>query len=112
VTLGSIPAPNFTAYGVRREDGGFNVVLINNDTRISVEATIDLGGEAKACEAIILTGPSLESTEGYTLGGAEIKPDGTWAGLFKSMELSPKGILTVTVPPISAIMLRIAVRHP
>lgn len=109
VTLGS--PVNFTAYGVRRDDGGINTVLINKETNSSVQVSLDLGKEATGCESIQLTGPSLDSTNGYTLGGEEITPEGTWAGRFRPVDSSINGKLTINVPPISAILVKTGGSH-
>jgi Glycosyl hydrolase family 79 C-terminal beta domain len=96
---------NFTAYGVRRSNGGISAVLINKDTNDTVHVALDLGTDVSAARVMELTGPALDSTSGYTLGGAPINPDGSWAGGYQSEISATNGQLTVLVPPISAILL-------
>jgi hypothetical protein len=96
---------NFTAYGVRHADGTISVVLNNKDTNHTVAVTDNLGPHVTEAQMIELTGPSLKSTNGYTLGGATINTDGTWNGGVQKTLSAPNGQLTVYVPPISAILL-------
>jgi hypothetical protein len=103
--LSLAPGINFTAYGVRRSNGGIGAVLINKGTNDAVSVTINLGTDVSAAQLMELTGPALNSTNGYTLGGAPIKPDGSWAGGYQSVISATNGQLTVLVPPISAILL-------
>ncbi|HTV41973.1 MAG TPA: glycosyl hydrolase family 79 C-terminal domain-containing protein [Candidatus Sulfotelmatobacter sp.] len=103
VSLGS--DINFTAYGVREDSGATCAVLDNKETNDSVEVSIDLGSIATAAQMIELTGTNLASTNGYTIGGATINPDGTWAGGVQSVLSATNGQLTITVPPMSAVLL-------
>jgi hypothetical protein len=103
VTLGT--NINFTAYGVRQTNGGISAVLINKETNYSVQVSINLGTNVTAAQSIELTGPALDSTSGYTIGGAEINADGSWAGGVQSVTTATNGQLTITVPPITAVLL-------
>jgi len=96
---------NFTAYGVRRATGGISAVLINKETNYAIQVAIYLGAEVTAAQSLILTGPSLSSTNGYTLSGAPINADGTWTGGFSSPTPATNGQLNLTVPPMSAVLL-------
>lgn len=96
---------NFTAYGVRRADGAISAVLNNKDTSKTVVVTVNLGPGVTRAQLIELTGPSLYSTRGFTLGGAAINPDGSWNGGVQAVLTATNGQLTVYVPPISAILL-------
>ena len=96
---------NFTAYGVRRTTGGITAVLNNKDTNNGVLVTVNLGPDVTAGQMIELTGPTLNSTSGYTLGGAPINPDGSWAGGVQAVIPATNNQVTVLVPPISVILL-------
>ena len=96
---------NFSAYGVRRANGGMSAVLINKETNDSVQVAINLGSMVTSAQLIELTGANLSSTNGYTIGGATINADGSWAGGVQSVSPATNGQLTVTVPPITAILL-------
>lgn len=96
---------NFTAYGVRQAAGVISGVLINKETNYSIQVTINLGSNVLAASVLALNGPALGSTIGYTLGGAPINPDGSWAGSFQSTTVATGGQLVVTVPPATALWL-------
>ena len=96
---------NFTAYAVRQAAGVNGAVLVNKETNYSVTVTINLGSNVVAALPMLLAGPALSSSSGYTLGGATINPDGSWAGGFQPMAPTTNGQLTVTVPPITALWL-------
>ena len=96
---------NFTAYGVREDSGATCAVLNNKETNDSVQVSINLGSIVTAAQMIELTGTNLASTNGCTIGGATINPDGSWAGGVQSVLSATNGQLTITVPPISAILL-------
>jgi autotransporter-associated beta strand protein len=103
VSLGS--SINFTAYGVQEDSGAISAVLNNKETNDSVQVSINLGSIVIAAQMIELTGPSLDSTNGYTIGGAAINPDGSWAGGVQSVISATNGQLSITVPPMSAVLL-------
>ncbi len=96
---------NFTAYGVRRASGGISAVLINKDTNDFVRVSLNLGSGVTAAQRMDLSGPSLDSTNGYTLGGAVIRPDGSWGGGVQSVSSATNGQLSLLVPPITAVLL-------
>jgi len=96
---------NFTAYGVRQTNGAISVVLNNKDANDTVAVSFNPGPDVAGAQLIELTGPSLYSTSGYTIGGATINPDGTWNGGVQAMLTTTNGQWTVNVPPASAILL-------
>jgi autotransporter-associated beta strand protein len=96
---------NFTAYGVRRASGGISAVLNNKETNDYVQVSINLGAKVTAAQLIELTGPALDSTSGYTLGGAAINANGSWTGGVQSVISATNGQLSLMVPPISAVLL-------
>lgn len=96
---------NFTAYGVRRANGGISALLNNKDTNNGALVSVNLGPGVIAAQAIELSGTNLSSTNGYTLGGAPINPDGSWAGGVQAVIPATNGIINFIVPPISAVLL-------
>jgi autotransporter-associated beta strand protein len=96
---------NFTAYGVRRTNGGISALLNNKETNDFVQVTVNLGTNVAAAQLIELTGPALDSIDGFTLGGAPINADGSWAGGVQSVLAMPNGQVTLIVPPITAVLL-------
>lgn len=103
---------NFTAYGIRRPNGALSVLLNNKDTNNAIQVSINLGAEVTAAQAIELSGTNLNATNGYTLGGAVINPDGSWSGAIQSVTPASNGQLTFLVPPITAVLLNPVVSGP
>ena len=101
------PAPgiNFAAYGIRYTNGALGAVLNNKDATNGVQVTINLGTNVAAAQTMLLTGPTLNATSGYTLGGATINPDGAWPGGFQYNIPATNGQLTLTVLPMTAVWL-------
>ena len=110
VTLGS--NINFTAYGVRQASGAISAVLDNKEASNAVAVSINLGSMVAGAQLIELTGPSLNSTGGFTLGGATINTDGSWNGGVQQYLPATNGQLTVSVPPVSAILLNPVLAPP
>ena len=76
VTVASV---DFTAYAVGPSDGSTNVVLVNKDATQTVRATVDVGEAATTGTTTLLTGPSLASTTGFTIGGVPVdQSTGRW----------------------------------
>ncbi|MGA2248506.1 MAG: glycosyl hydrolase family 79 C-terminal domain-containing protein, partial [Verrucomicrobiota bacterium] len=96
---------NFTAYGVRRANGGISAVLVNKDINNAAQAIMNLGTNVTAVQSVELTGPALDSTNGYTLGGAPISADGSWAGGVQAVTTATNGQVVIIVPPITAVWL-------
>ncbi len=96
---------NFTAYGVRRANGGISAVLVNKDTNDFVKASVNLGTNVIGAQLMALDGPAIDSTNGYTLGGAAINADGSWLGGVQSIIAATNGQVNLIMPPISAILL-------
>jgi len=96
---------NFTAYGVRQTSGAISALLDNKEASNAVAVSINLGPTIAGAQLIALTGPSLNSTSGFMIGGATINTDGSWNGGVQQVLTATNGQLTVLVPPISAILL-------
>ena len=63
-------------------NGGMVPVLIKRNTNNSVQVTVNMGANVSGVNAMVLSGPSLGSTNGFTLGGAGINPDGSWPRIY------------------------------
>jgi hypothetical protein len=96
---------NFTAYGVRQMNGAISALFNNKETGDTVVVTANLGPNVAAAQLIELTGPSLGTTSGFTLGGATIDPNGSWNGGVQAVLVATNGLLTVSVPPATAYLL-------
>jgi hypothetical protein len=96
---------NSTAYGVRQTDGAISAVLNNKEPSVAAAVSVNLGPYVSGAQLIELNGPALNSTGGFTLGGATINPDGSWAGGVQEVLSATNGQLTLVVPPLSAYLL-------
>jgi hypothetical protein len=106
-TTVTIAGVNFSAYTLGLADGTTSVVLVNKDEVQTVRATVALGKAAASAALTLLTGPSLASTTGFTVGGAAIASDGSWTAA-PTPDISVMGTtLVVDVPPASAALLRV-----
>ena len=104
-TITPAPIVNFTAYGVKSTAGGTSVLLNNKEVNTTVSVSVNLGAGVSNVALISLTGPNLYCTNDYTLGGAPINRDGSWNGGVQAVLSATNGQLTVTVPPITAVLL-------
>jgi hypothetical protein len=104
--VASPSAINLTAWGVTRDDGGLNAILINEDDSRSVGMNLTTGVAAERFDPLWLRGPELSATSGQTLGGVAIGNNGTWASQPQAPLIASGGRLDVLLPPASAILLR------
>lgn len=103
---------NLSTYAILGDDNNFYVTLINKEH----------GAEARAVNIGLLTGPGftrgqiisltqaagdVAATNGVTLGGAEIKSDGTWAGSWQTLRADGPGVFHVIVAPTSAVVMKL-----
>lgn len=103
---------NLSAYAVLAADKNLYVTLINKEHGDSARAaniTLAAGTGFTRAESISLVQASgnVAATDGVTIGGAEIKPDGTWSGTWEPLDNFKSGTLTVTVAPASAIVVKL-----
>jgi hypothetical protein len=96
--------PLFTAYGVTNLTGGMSVLLNNKDRTETMATTVSLGVDVSSAVMYKLAGSSWYMANGYTLGGAIIETNGTWAGGQIIVGVT-NGQLTVDVPPCNAVLL-------
>ncbi|HUO71617.1 MAG TPA: glycosyl hydrolase family protein [Solirubrobacteraceae bacterium] len=90
-----------------RTGSGFHVLLINKGGR-SASVALRLPTTAPA-NVQRLTAPSASSPSGVTLAGQQLGADGRWHGPRDSQTIAPtKGAYRVTVPAISAALVRVS----
>jgi hypothetical protein len=99
-------AINSSAWGVERDDGGRNFVLINKDDSRSLAMSVSPGIAADRFGPLWLRGTALAASTGQTLGGIPIGPDGSWSPPPQEPLIASDGLLMVTLPPASAVLLR------
>ena len=96
---------SFYAYSVMAFDGSLSTVLINMDPLQTVQTEITWPDSPSSATELILTGPSLASTSGMTLGESSIGLDGTSNEQTHSVSIT-SGASAVSVPPMSAVLVR------
>jgi hypothetical protein len=104
---------NLTAYGVLAPDGSLYVTLINKEygpQGRSANVTIKTGIPFSQGSVMFLAAPKGDVTavKGVSLGGSEIKDDGSWDGKWSSLELSSKkDLFTIGLPAATAAVIRL-----
>ncbi len=104
-TTAKAGALNFTGYTITPADGSTNVVLVNKDTASGVNASVDVGAPVTTASAIYLEGPSLGATTGLTFAGAGISAKGSWTPNAPFAVAARGNVITVSVPPASAVIV-------
>jgi hypothetical protein len=100
---------NLTAYAILGNDKALYLTIINKEHGASARAaniSVQLNGITSArAEFISLTAPNedVSATSGQTLGGAEIKSDGTWDGKWTPL----KNVSEINLPATSAAIVRL-----
>jgi hypothetical protein len=97
---------NVSAWGVQRDDGGFNAILINKNERRSVEMNLAVDPSRTNFDTLWLRGPSLPASSGQTLDGIVIDKEGNWIPPADPPLTAANGQLNVVLPPASAVLLR------
>lgn len=96
---------NFITHSVLGADGKLRVTLVNKDLTKTVAASISSGAKFTKGQALRLTAPAVDATNGVTFGGAAVNADGTWAPKTTEGLTLSAGQTTVTLPPASAALL-------
>ena len=116
VTISNPAQLNLSAYAVASGGGNLYLTFINKEHgpgARAAEITINLGAtDYKYAEMISLAAPggNVAATSGVTLGGAPIKPDGTWSGTWTQLAKPVlddlrQGSFQLKVPAASAVVL-------
>jgi hypothetical protein len=106
VVLAPLATINFSAWGVQRDDGGLNAILINKDEKRSISVNIATNNAANRFDPLWLRGTALSASTGQTLGGVAIGNDASWTPQPQEPLLASNGALKVLLPPASAVLLR------
>ena len=105
-TRATAGALNFTAYTIAPADGSTSVLLVNKDATSGVTAAVDIGAASSSATAVFLRAPSLDATSGVTLGEAGITPGGAWSPRAPYSLPIAGNVVSVVVPPASAVLVR------
>jgi hypothetical protein len=101
------PSPStFSAYAIDEPDGSTDLVLNNRSATSNFTVAIAAPNDSEA-SSILLTGPSLTATSGFTLGGSAINTDGNWSPAITNTWPVVEGSAIVTVPAAGAQIVHI-----
>ncbi len=113
ITISNPDHLNLTAYVVLGDDKNLYLTIINKehgptarDARI-VPDKVNIAGVQIL--SLIAPGGDIAATSGETLGGGEIKNDGSWNGQWTTLPTDKSGIFAVNVPAGSAVIVRLSV---
>ena len=107
---------NLTAYGVLAKDKSLSITLINKEHNAGGQgATVTLAVDKNYAhgQVMFLAAPDgdVAAESGVTLGGSEIKDDGTWQGEWKPLTTrSGSHQFNVKIPAASAAIVKLMVQ--
>lgn len=102
---------NLSAYAVRDGEHRLFLTIINKEhgagARSANVSITPNGGSFAGGQVIYLTAPdgNVAATSGQTLGGAEVKPDGSWNGSWRPLP-DARQCFAVQVPAASAAIVK------
>jgi len=104
MSIGNVDA---TAYAVRQENGGVNLMVVNKDTLQNLTLTIETNQSIQTAIQQTMRGPSLAATSGVTIQGATVNKDGSFSPVSPDT-LTPAGTRTTCyIPALSAAIISI-----
>jgi hypothetical protein len=111
ITISNSGNLNLSGYAVLGGDKNLYMTIINKehgDNARAATVALNAGTDLTRCETISLSQSSgdVAAASGVTIGGSEIKSDGSWSGGWKTLP-SRAGAISVTVPAASAIIVRL-----
>jgi hypothetical protein len=113
VVESNLESINLAAYAVLSSDRCIYVTLINKEFDSNGRAanvTLLTNMTLYRGEMMKLTAPSgdVTSIEGITLGGADIKEDGSWHGNWTTIPENPiEDSITINVPAATAVIVKL-----
>jgi hypothetical protein len=87
-------------------DGRLDVVLTNGSRTASAGVRVALPASIVSATALVLSAPSLDSTVGISLGGAEIEPHSPWHPAKVFDVPAERASIAIDVPPGSMVLIR------
>jgi hypothetical protein len=101
------PAPStFAAYAIREPDGSTDFVLNNKSATSYFTVGLEVPDTTEGT-SLLLTGPSLTATSGFTFGGSPIDTEGNWEATSTQDLHIVDGSAIVTVPAASAQIVHV-----
>ena len=102
---------NLTAYAVARDEQRIVLTVINRDQVTPANVMITCNESFVESSTLIrLQAPSVESTNGVTLGGAEVMPDGRWLVRKREPVRVEQGNARIEVQCASAALISLKTR--
>jgi hypothetical protein len=96
---------NLKAYGVKDAAGRLFVTMINKEVSMDALLSVAIPLRSGRGSVMRLTGPSLDSKSGITLGGSMVSSDGKWAPAHEELVPVRRGECQVHLPAASAAIL-------
>jgi hypothetical protein len=96
---------NLTAYATQPSKDRTVLTLINKEPSTDAVVLIDASTSFRSGSLIRLSGPSLESKSGITLGGAAVSPSGSWKPSHKERVSRTRTGLRLRLPAASATIV-------
>ena len=115
VTVSNSDNLNLSLYAVLGEDGNLYITAINKEngaTARSANLIIQANSlpiSTAQVMSLVSPGNDIAAGQGQTLGGAEIKEDGSWDGKWTPLSGITNGVLTLPIPAASACVIKLAV---
>lgn len=96
---------NLKAYAVKDLAGRLFVTMINKEAATDAVMSVAMPRHSGNASLLRLAGPSLDSKNGITLGGAEVSAEGKWARAKEESVRLRNGACQVHLPAASAAIL-------
>jgi len=98
---------NITAYATQPAKDRTVLTLINKEPSSDATVLIDAGSSLpfRIGSLVRLSGPSMESKSGTTLGGASVSPTGSWKPTLSEEVGTSRGAMQVRLPAASAAIV-------
>jgi hypothetical protein len=104
LSAGSVDA---TAYAVRTQSGGLNLIVVNKDSLQNLTLTIKASQTIQTASMQLVTGPTLAALSGVTIQGATMNKDGSFAPASPGTLTPAAGQTTCFIPALSAALINI-----
>lgn len=99
---------NLTAYAAATDPDRLAVTLINKDQTAGADVTIAADRALQQATTVRLEGHALDSADDVTLGGSEVRADGSWRPTNVEPLRIAAGVCDIHVPAASAAIVRLS----